>query len=252
MPIAPDCEEIAKRPAGTGAPAKVPRSLTDESLFSTPSVLGPTMRKPADRTISSSCRCRPVSSPAPSANLETTSSALAPMRAASAATSRTLASGTAITTSSGRFLGDRRGYAPPAPNAPHPRSGSPGPPPPEAAGDQVREQVTTPAARLVRGPDNGNRGRREDRAERRNPPNVVSLLDSLLHGLRRLDVKETNSSSKSNLLRRDPARPKTASIASLLSMTSASKRANLAPHRSPPAAPGSAWRRRGPGSPPRP
>ena len=226
MPIARDCEEIARRPAGAGAPAKVPRRLTDASLFSTPSVLGPTMRKPADRTISSSCRCRLVSSPSSSASLESTSRALAPMRAASAATSSTSSSGTATTTSSGgsarslrlraartecttppfRFTGTAAPWKPPAIRLAN-RS------PPRLPGSLEAPTTAIEA------------GARIERSDATTPTWSRFPILSCTASVGWMS-KETSSSSKSNLLRTpNPARPKTASIAWLLSMTSASKRA---------------------------
>ena len=100
--MAPDCEEIARRPDGTRAPATVAFRLTAGSVLSTPRELGPTMRTPAERTISSNCSWRArASSPASWNPVKTTSSALAPCSTASRATSSTSAAGTATTTSSG-------------------------------------------------------------------------------------------------------------------------------------------------------
>ena len=50
----PDCEPIARPPARTLAPVNVAFRLTSAAVFSSPHESGPTIRKPAPRTISSS------------------------------------------------------------------------------------------------------------------------------------------------------------------------------------------------------
>ena len=101
-PSPPDCEPIASPPARTLALVNVVFRLTCSAVFSTPHECGPTIRKPAPRTISSS-RCSRPAEPAPSssASAGSTTTAFAPFAAASAANSSSSSPAAAMITSSG-------------------------------------------------------------------------------------------------------------------------------------------------------
>ena len=84
MPIAPDCEQIARRPAGTRAPANVALRRTAGSVLSTPRQFGPTMRRPGGaHDLEQPLLARATLVAASAKPAERTSSAFAPCSAAS-------------------------------------------------------------------------------------------------------------------------------------------------------------------------